>query len=112
MLDIDISKQVLSAVESYDLGHKAALRCKNMWTLGLVLWLFDRDRHPIIRQPESKIFGQPGDRRANVAALNAGHAYGETAELPAGFTSTKSQRQRFHLAPIGILPEQLRWLGD
>ena len=84
VLDIDISKQVLSAVESYDLGHKAALRCKNMWTLGLVLWLFDRDRHPIIDSLKAKFSGNPEIAEANVAALNAGHAYGETAELPAG----------------------------
>lgn len=84
VLDIDISKQVLSAVESYDLGHKAALRCKNMWTLGLVLWLFDRDRHPIVDSLKAKFSGNPEIAGANVAALNAGHAYGETAELPAG----------------------------
>jgi 2-oxoglutarate ferredoxin oxidoreductase subunit alpha len=38
ILDIDISKQVLAAVEPFKLGHKAGLRCKNMWTLGLVFW--------------------------------------------------------------------------
>ena len=44
VLSIDIHKQVLTAVEPYGLSHKDALRCKNMWTLGLVMWLFDRDR--------------------------------------------------------------------
>ena len=48
LLSIDISKQVLSAVEPFNLGHKAALRCKNMWALGLVMRLFDRDRDPTI----------------------------------------------------------------
>jgi len=84
VLDIDISSQVLTAVEPYNLGHKAGLRCKNMWTLGLVMWLFDRDRDPTIQNLRTKFAKQPDIAEANVAALNAGHAYGETAELPSG----------------------------
>lgn len=84
VLPIDISSQVLAAVEPYNLGHKAGLRCKNMWTLGLVMWLFDRDRNPAIQNLRAKFAKQPDIAEANVAALNAGHAYGETAELPSG----------------------------
>lgn len=84
VLDIDISSQVLTAVEPYNLGHKAGLRCKNMWTLGLVMWLFDRDRDPTIQNLRTKFAKVPDIAEANVAALNAGHAYGETAELPSG----------------------------
>lgn len=84
VLDIDISSQVLAAVEPYRLGHKAGLRCKNMWTLGLVMWLFDRDRTPTIQNLRTKFAKAPDIAEANVAALNAGHAYGETAELPSG----------------------------
>lgn len=84
VLSIDISQQVLAAVEPYGLGHKDALRCKNMWTLGLVMWLFDRDRQPTIDNLNRKFSNKPDVAKANIAALNAGHAYGETAELPAG----------------------------
>ncbi len=84
VLNIDISQQVLNAVEPFGLGHKDALRCKNMWTLGLVMWLFDRDRQPTIESLKAKFSGKPEIANANIAALNAGHAYGETAELPAG----------------------------
>ena len=84
VLDIDISAQVLAAVEEFGLGHKASLRCKNMWTLGLVMWLFDRDRAATIMNLETKFANKPEVARANIAALNAGHAFGETAELPSG----------------------------
>ncbi len=84
ILTIDISAQVLQAVEPYNLGHKNGLRCKNMWTLGLVMWLFDRDRNPTIQNLRSKFAKAPEIAEANIAALNAGHAYGETAELPSG----------------------------
>ena len=84
VLAIDISKHVLAAVESFELGHKGALRCKNMWTLGLVMWLFDRDREATIESLQEKFSSKPEIAGANIAALNAGHAYGETAELPSG----------------------------
>ena len=84
VLSIDIHKHVLAAVEPCGLGHKDALRCKNMWTLGLVMWLFDRDRTATIDSLKEKFVAKPKVAEANIAALNAGHAYGETAELPAG----------------------------
>lgn len=84
VLDIDISAQVLAAVEPFGLGHKHGLRCKNMWTLGLVMWLFDRDRAAAIKNLRTKFARKPKIAEANIAALNAGHAFGETAELPSG----------------------------
>ncbi len=81
LLAFNISQLTLDAVKPFGLGNKEALRCKNMWTLGLALWMFDRDRQPIIDWLNSKFAKTPVLAEANVAALNAGHAYGETAEL-------------------------------
>ncbi len=94
VLDIDISAQVLAAVESFGLGHKGSLRCKNMWTLGLVMWLFDRDRAATIRNLKTKFADKPEVAEANIAALNAGHAFGETAELPTGIHVYRVPRAR------------------
>jgi 2-oxoglutarate ferredoxin oxidoreductase subunit alpha len=44
VLAFDISALTVEAVKPFGLGNKEALRCKNMWTLGLALWMFDRDR--------------------------------------------------------------------
>ena len=52
-----------------------------MWTLGLSLWMFDRDRQPIVDWLKDKFAKNPVLADANIAALNAGHAYGETAEI-------------------------------
>jgi len=81
LLAFDISAQTLAAVKPYGLGNKEALRCKNMWTLGLALWMFDRDRTPLIEWLTAKFSKNPLLAEANAAALNAGHAYGETAEI-------------------------------
>ncbi len=81
LMSFDISQLTLDAVKPFGLGNKEALRCKNMWTLGLALWMFDRDRQPIVDWLTAKFAKAPTLAEANIAALNAGHAYGETAEL-------------------------------
>ena len=81
VMALDISQLTLDAVKPFGLGNKEALRCKNMWTLGLALWMFDRDRQPIVDWLKAKFARKPELAEANIAALNAGHAYGETAEI-------------------------------
>ncbi len=81
VLAFNISQLTLDSVKAFGLGNKEALRCKNMWTLGLALWMFDRDRQPIVDWLRVKFAKAPELADANIAALNAGHAYGETAEL-------------------------------
>ena len=90
LLAFDISALTLEAVKPFGLGKKEALRSKNMWTLGLTLWMFDRDRQPVVDWLNKKFAKMPEIAGANVAALNAGHAYGETAELSAPI-------KRFHV---------------
>jgi 2-oxoglutarate ferredoxin oxidoreductase subunit alpha len=81
LVHFNISQLTLDAVKPFGLGNKEALRCKNMWTLGLALWMFDRDRQPIVDWLNAKFAKNPQLAEANIAALNAGHAYGETTEM-------------------------------
>jgi 2-oxoglutarate/2-oxoacid ferredoxin oxidoreductase subunit alpha len=81
LVRFNISQLTLDAVKPFGLGNKEALRCKNMWTLGLALWMFDRDRAPIEDWLKTKFAKAPELAEANIAALNAGHAFGETAEI-------------------------------
>src|SRR5688572_7575025 len=81
LVHFNISQLTLDAVKPIGLGNKEALRCKNMWTLGLALWMFDRDRAPIVDWLKTKFAKAPELAEANIAALNAGHAYGETTEM-------------------------------
>ncbi len=83
LIELDVSKLTLEAVKPFGLGNKEALRSKNMWTLGLMLWMFSRGRAPIIEWLKKKFAKHPDIADANIAALNAGHAFGETAELSA-----------------------------
>ena len=85
VLKIEITKLTLEAVKPFGLGAKDGSRCKNLWTLGLLYWLFGRDRTPTTEWLKQKFKKKPEIADANIAALNAGHVYGETAELPSDF---------------------------
>ena len=98
LIHFNISQLTLDAVKPFGLGNKEALRCKNMWTLGLALWMFDRDRQPIVDWLKTKFAKAPELAEANIAALNAGHAYGETVELGAPGIA------RHHIAPAPAEP--------
>ena len=97
VLAFDISALTMESVKPFGLSNKDALRCKNMWTLGLALWMFERDRQPLIDWLRDKFKKNPLLADANIAALNAGHAYGETAELSGPI-------KQLHMEPVASPP--------
>ncbi len=103
LLKLNISQLTMDAVKPFGLGNKEALRCKNMWTLGLALWMFDRDRQPLVDWLNAKFAKAPDLAAANIAALNAGHAYGETAELAGPL-------KQHHVDPAPVAPGLYRTL--
>jgi len=86
VLKLDITKQTLEAVKPHGLGQKDGLRSRNMWALGLMLWMYGRDKQATIDGLAKKFAKRPEIAAANISALNAGHAFGETAELGHDFT--------------------------
>ena len=97
VLQVDMSQRTLEAVREAGVTKKEGLRCKNMWSLGLVYWLFDRDRRETVEWLKAKFAKLPNIAAANLAALDAGHAFGETAELP-------SDLPLFHVGEADIAP--------
>lgn len=94
---IDISAMTMESVKEFGLSKKDALRCKNMWALGFVYWLFGRSRKTTQEWLTGKFAKRPDIANSNIAAMNAGHAMAETAELPDGIHG-------FHIAPADIAP--------
>ncbi len=92
-LVIDITKLTINAVEGTGLSTKEANRCKNFWTLGLMYWIYNRPLEPTLRWIEQKFGKNPQLVAANSAALRAGHAYGETAEVA---------HDRYEVAPAAV----------
>jgi 2-oxoglutarate ferredoxin oxidoreductase subunit alpha len=90
----DISHLNLEAVRSFGLSKSEGGRCKNFWTLGLLLWMFDRQLEPVEAWIRRRLAASPTMRDANIAALHAGHAFGETAELSASLPQLSVDRAR------------------
>ncbi|NNE00932.1 MAG: 2-oxoglutarate ferredoxin oxidoreductase subunit alpha, partial [Pirellulaceae bacterium] len=77
---VPMTKLTRDAVAEHGLSQKIADRCKNFFAMGLVYWLFGRSLDPTLRFIEAKFGKKPDVANANVAALRAGWAYGETTE--------------------------------
>jgi len=77
----DITKQTKLAVSEFGLGNKEAERCKNMFVLGMIYWLFDRNPDNTIQFIETHFKKNELVAKANVKALKSGYHFGETSEL-------------------------------
>ncbi len=82
---IDVTKLTREALkEITSLGVKEKDRAKNMFVLGLLYWMYDRDMINTVDFLNSKFKNQADILQSNLLALKAGYYYGETAEI---FTS-------------------------
>ena len=82
--EVAITDLTLRALEDWTadgrLNKKEAERSKNMFALGLVSWMFSRPTTATEEWLQTKFATRPDLAAANVRALRAGHAYGETTE--------------------------------
>lgn len=104
VMTLEISKyaqNAAKAVENVEITNKESLRTKNMWALGLVLWLFDRDTGSTRDWLNGKFAKLPDIAKINIAALEAGHAFGETMELAPGAAA-------YHVPPAEMPPGEYR----
>jgi len=81
VLKFDITKLTADAVKPHGLSSREAHLCRNMWALGLLLWMYGYERTASVEWLKKKYAKKPLIAAANEAALNAGHAFGETAEM-------------------------------
>jgi 2-oxoglutarate ferredoxin oxidoreductase subunit alpha len=95
VVEVDMTKHTLEAVAQFGLSKSDAGRCKNFWALGLVQWMFSRDVTTIEDWIRKKFAKDETTRDANLAALYAGHAYGETVELAAALPHVGTTHAQF-----------------
>jgi 2-oxoglutarate ferredoxin oxidoreductase subunit alpha len=77
---IDITKLTRDAISDLTLSTKEKDRCKNMFVLGFLYWMFDRDMQASINFLKDKFSKNPDILEANIRVMKAGYAYGETTE--------------------------------
>ena len=77
---LPLTSMTVDALADFDLTRKEKQRAKNMLALGLLSWLYSRDTSGTEAFLRAKFASAPEILRANLVALRAGHAYGETTE--------------------------------
>ena len=77
---VDVTKMTRAALEATALGMKEKDRCKNMFVLGFINWMYNRDNGLTERFLEKKFGKKPELLDANRKALLAGYHFGDTSE--------------------------------
>ncbi|TVS13368.1 MAG: 2-oxoacid:acceptor oxidoreductase subunit alpha [Gammaproteobacteria bacterium] len=97
-----ITSLTKEALKGVGLGTKDIVRCKNMFALGVVYWLFNRDPAKTLAFIADKFRKDPALVEANTKALQAGYHYAETVEaLPSSY----------HIAPARIASGSYRHIA-
>lgn len=78
---VNMTKMTLDATTEIDVKKRDAERSKNFFALGLVSWMYSRPVEPTLDWIKAKFGKLEAVVAANTAAFNAGHAFGETAEM-------------------------------
>jgi 2-oxoglutarate ferredoxin oxidoreductase subunit alpha len=81
VFEIPVSKLNALALEGLDMSSKQVDLTKNFFALGIMFWLYERSMDGTIKWIEKKFAARPVVAEANLRALKAGYAFGETTEI-------------------------------
>lgn len=80
VIKIDVTKITREALKDFSLGTKEKDRAKNMFVLGFLYWMYNRNPKSTIDFLQEKFKSDPEILESNIKALQAGYNYGETTE--------------------------------
>lgn len=73
---VPISSMVAASLADTGMDNKSIMRCKNMFALGLVCWLFDRPLDQAAHLLKNKFSKKPTVLEANIKVMTDGYNYG------------------------------------
>ena len=85
VIRMDVTKMTREALKEIPLGQKEKDRAKNMFVLGFLYWMYNRDMANTEQFLKDKFSKKPEILESNLKVLKAGFAYGETTDT---FTTT------------------------
>ena len=88
VVEAPISSMCKEALKDSGLDNKSILRCKNMFALGIVCWLFNRNLSNAEEMLREKFAKKPEIAAANIKVLNAGYDYGHNIHASVSTTYT------------------------
>ena len=78
-----LTQMVKDALADSGMDNKAVMKCRNMFALGLVCWLFDRDLNIAFNYLKEKFAKKPEIAEANIKVVQAGYDYGHNTHSSA-----------------------------
>ena len=76
VVEVPVTSMTNAALDGSGLDAKAVLKCRNIFALGLVCWLFDRPLDSALRHLHNKFAKKPAVYEANAKVIEAGYNYG------------------------------------
>lgn len=80
LIKMDVTKLTRETLKDFTLGTKEKDRAKNMFVLGFLYWMYNRDPENTINFLKGKFAKTPDILESNIKVLNAGYNYGDTTE--------------------------------
>jgi 2-oxoglutarate ferredoxin oxidoreductase subunit alpha len=80
LIKIDVTKITREALKNFSLGTKEKDRAKNMFVLGFLYWMYNRNMDNTIRFLKEKFSAKTDILESNIKVLQAGYNYGDTTE--------------------------------
>ncbi len=77
VVEVPITSMTKAALADSGMDNRAILKCRNIFALGLVCWLFDRPVEAAEHMLHNKFAKKPAVFEANAKVLHAGYNYGE-----------------------------------
>lgn len=98
VVPVAITALVKDSLADSGLDNKAILRCKNMFALGLICWLFDRPLDQAAHLLKNKFAKKPSILEANIKVMTDGYDYGNNihASVSTYRIETKSAKKGFY----------------
>ena len=81
-----ITQMVKDCLADTGMDNKAVLKCRNMFAVGLVCWLFNRDLKIAENFIREKFGKKPQVAEANIRVIHAGYNYGHNTHASAAHT--------------------------
>ena len=76
IVEVPVTTMTKAALADSGLDNKGILKCRNIFALGLVCWLFDRPLEAALHHLRKKFGKKPAVFEANAKVLQAGYDYG------------------------------------
>lgn len=91
VLQVPVTSLTKAALADSGMDNKSMLKCRNIFTLGLVCWLFDRPLPAAENFIRNKFAKKPAIADANVKVINAGFDYGHN--IHAGVSTVRIETE-------------------